>query len=48
MMMTREEYRRCTKVLLIMWMDNIITDAEYYLIVSKLNKHWINQEGKDG
>ena len=47
MMMTREEYRRCTKVLLIMWMDNIITDAEYYLIVSKLNKYWINQEGKD-
>jgi hypothetical protein len=31
-------YNNRADVLLSMWMDNILTDGEYYLIMNKLNK----------
>ena len=31
-------YYDCSSALLKMWMDNVITDTEYYRIIAKLNK----------
>lgn len=36
-------YRECANALLKMWIDNVVTDGEYYRIIDKLNKCW----GKD-
>lgn len=37
------EYRDCANAMLVMWMDNVVTDGEYNRIMDKLNVHW----GKD-
>ena len=37
-------YRYCAKAMLKMWMEGILTDGEYYMIIDKLNKAHI--EGK--
>ena len=31
-------YADCSAALLQMWIDNILTDAEYYRLIAKLNK----------
>ena len=33
-------YNECANALLKMWMDNVLTDGEYYRIADKLNKKW--------
>lgn len=33
-------YQDCANALLKMWMDEILTDGEYYRIVRKLNEHY--------
>ena len=38
-------YYDCSSALLKMWMDNVITDTEYYQIIAKLNQqHDIKDE----
>ena len=32
-------YRDCANSMLKMWMDNVVTDGEYYRIMDKLYKH---------
>jgi len=34
------DYQDCSDALLRMWMDNVITDGEYWRIMDKLNAHW--------
>lgn len=36
-------YGECANALLKMWIDNVVTDGEYYRIINKLNRFW----GKD-
>ena len=36
-------YLDCSNAMLKMWMDNILTDGEYYRIMDKLNKHEIER-----
>lgn len=38
-------YQDCSNAMLMMWMDNVVTDGEYNRIMDKLNAHW---EKKDG
>ena len=33
-------YRECSDAMLKMWMDNVLTDGEYYRIMDKLNAKW--------
>ena len=33
-------YDDCANALLKMWMDNVLTDGDYYRITDKLNKKW--------
>ena len=33
-------YDGCANALLKMWMDNVLTDGEYYRITGKLNEKW--------
>jgi hypothetical protein len=33
-------YRECSDTMLKMWMDNVLTDGEYYRIMDKLNAKW--------
>jgi hypothetical protein len=33
-------YRECADAMLKMWMDNVLTDGEYYRIMDKLNAKW--------
>ena len=33
-------YRECSNAMLKMWMDNVLTDGEYYRIMDKLNAKW--------
>lgn len=33
-------YNDCANALLKMWMDNVLTDGEYYRIANKLNEKW--------
>ena len=33
-------YDGCANALLKMWMDNVLTDGDYYRIADKLNKKW--------
>ena len=35
------EYRDCANAMLMMWMDNVVTDGEYSRIMDKLNAHEI-------
>ena len=37
-------YNDCANALLKMWMDNVLTDGEYYRIADKLNKKWGKRE----
>ncbi len=37
-------YDDCANALLKMWMDNVLTDGEYYRIANKLNKKWGKKE----
>ena len=32
-------YKDCANAMLMMWMDNVVTDGEYSRIMDKLNKH---------
>ena len=41
-------YQDCANAMLMMWMDKILSDGEYYLIMSKLNKYYGYFEGKEG
>lgn len=36
-------YTDCANALLMMWMDNILTDGEYYKIMDKLNTYEKNK-----
>ena len=43
-------YRECSNAMLKMWMDNVLTDGEYYRIMNKLNAKWekiLESEKKD-
>lgn len=33
-------YWECSNALLKMWIDNVLTDGEYYRIADKLNTYW--------
>ncbi len=37
-------YYECDNALLKMWMDDVLTDGEYYRIADKLNKKWGKRE----
>lgn len=37
-------YYDCSNALLKMWMDNVMTDGEYYRIADKLNEKWGKKE----
>lgn len=37
-------YDDCANALLKMWMDNVMTDGDYYRIADKLNKRWDKTE----
>ena len=37
-------YDDCANALLKMWMDNVLTDGEYYRIADKLNEKWDKTE----
>lgn len=37
-------YDDCANALLKMWMDNVLTDGEYYRIADKLNEKWGKRE----
>ncbi len=37
------DYQDCSDALLKMWMDNVVTDGEYWRIMDKLNAHWENE-----
>lgn len=37
-------YDDCANALLKMWMDDVLTDGEYYRIADKLNKKWGKKE----
>lgn len=34
------DYQDCAMAMLRMWMDNVVTDGEYYRIMDKLNEFW--------
>ena len=34
------DYRDCANAMLKMWIDNVVTDGEYYRIMDKLNAYW--------
>lgn len=43
-------YRECSNAMLKMWMDNVLTDGEYYRIMNKLNAKWsriLESEGEE-
>ena len=33
-------YRECADAMLMMWMDNVVTDSEYNKIMDRLNKQY--------
>lgn len=39
------DYYDCANAMLKMWMDNVVTDGEYYRIMEKLNAHWGKKDG---
>ena len=38
-------YHDCANAMLRMWMDNVVTDGEYYRIMDKLNAHLGEKDG---
>lgn len=34
------EYEDCANAMMMMWIDNVVTDGEYNCIMDKLNAHW--------
>lgn len=38
-------YQDCSNAMLMMWMDNVVTDGEYNRIMDKLNAHWGKKDG---
>jgi len=41
-------YQDCANALLMMWMDEVLTDGEYYRIADKLNAHELKEREKRG
>lgn len=41
-------YQDCCNALLMMWMDEVLTDGEYYRIADKLNAHELKEREKRG
>lgn len=39
------DYRDCSNAMLMIWMDNVVTDGEYNRIMDKLNAHWGKKDG---
>lgn len=39
------DYCDCANAMLKMWMDNVVTDGEYYRIMDKLNTRWGKKDG---
>ena len=39
------DYQDCANAMMKMWIDNVITDGEYYRIMDKLNKKWEKSNG---
>jgi hypothetical protein len=39
------DYQDCSNAMLMMWMDNVVTDGEYNRIMDKLNAHWGKKDG---
>ena len=40
-------YRDCANAMLMMWMDNVVTDGEYNRIMDKLNAHEIERRANE-
>ena len=39
------DYYDCANAMLKMWMDNVVTDGEYYRIMDKLIAYWGKKDG---
>lgn len=39
-------YRECADAMMKMWMDNVLTDAEYYRIMDRLNRQEKRRRGE--
>lgn len=37
----------CTNAMLKMWLDNVVTDGEYFRIMEKLNAYWAERREKE-
>lgn len=37
------DYSYCANAMLKMWIDEVLTDGEYYRIMDKLNAHWTKE-----
>lgn len=37
-------YRNCADVLLLLWMEELLTDSEYYRIIGKLNMFFLKNK----
>ena len=45
---TREiNYTDCANAMLKMWIDNVLTDGEYYRIMDKLNAYWAERRADE-
>lgn len=42
--MTLKEYKEYSRILLKLWVDNLITDGEYNRIMDRVNEVWRNTE----
>lgn len=40
-------YQDCSDALLKMWIENVLTDGEYYRIIEKLNKWQLRQQEQE-
>ncbi len=43
----KQIYKECCEAMLRLWMDHVISDAEYYRIMGRLNKHIKNLAGDE-
>ena len=43
--MTLKEYKEYSRILLKLWVDNLITDGEYNRIMDRVNEAWRKAEG---
>jgi len=41
------DYTDCSNAMLKMWIDNVLTDGEYYRIMDKLNAHWAERRADE-